>query len=51
MKIHKLEIITQHGTGRKIRIHACGTGEKYGVRGTYDNNKVTCKKCLALYGR
>jgi len=48
MKIHKLEIVTQQGTGRKIRIHACGTGCKISeLNSTTNLTKVTCKKCLA----
>ncbi len=47
-KIHKLVLLTQQGSGKKFEAHNCGTGEKYGIRGTYDNKKVTCKKCLNL---
>ena len=48
VKIHKLIIETQRGTGKKFRVHACGTGCKVSeLTSTSDNKKVTCKKCLA----
>ena len=51
MKIHKLRIVIQHGTGIKIKVHACGTGCKVSeLSSTLNNKKVTCKKCLAILG-
>ena len=49
IKIHKLVVETQRGTGRKVYVHACGTGCKVSeLTSTSDNKKVTCRKCLKL---
>ena len=48
-KIHKLEIVTQQGTGKKFKVHLCGTGCKVSeLTSTADNKKVTCSKCLKI---